>query len=78
MALVVALCFVAGVVGYWIGNPADDDDSFNAVDVGFLADMSAHHNGAIAMSFELMGRGDDPWWSTSRATSPSPRPRRSR
>jgi uncharacterized protein (DUF305 family) len=57
--LVVALCFVAGVVGYWIGNPADDDDSFNSVDVGFLADMSAHHSSAIAMSFELMGRGDD-------------------
>jgi uncharacterized protein (DUF305 family) len=57
VALIVALCFLAGVVGYWIGSP--DDNSFNAVDVGFLADMSEHHNSAIAMSLDFMGRGDD-------------------
>jgi uncharacterized protein (DUF305 family) len=58
VALIVALCFLAGVVGYWIGSPGDDD-SFNAVDVGFLADMSAHHNSAIGMSLDYMGHGSD-------------------
>ncbi len=60
VVLVVALCLVAGVVGWGIGQAASDDDSFSDVDVGFLADMSVHHNGAIGMSFDHLNRGDDP------------------
>jgi uncharacterized protein (DUF305 family) len=59
VVLVVALCFVAGIVGYWIGQP-DEGESFSSVDVGFLADMSAHHNSAIGMSFDQLGHGADP------------------
>ncbi len=49
VALVVALCFLTGVVGWWIGRPSDP--SFNDVDVGFLSDMETHHGGAISLAF---------------------------
>jgi uncharacterized protein (DUF305 family) len=55
----VALCFVVGVIGYWIGQP-DDAESFSDVDVGFLADMTAHHQSAIGMSLDYINRGSDP------------------
>src|SRR5690242_18880241 len=56
--LVVGLCFLAGVIGWWINEP--DDQSFNAVDTGFLADMETHHNGAINLSFDYLDRAHDP------------------
>jgi uncharacterized protein (DUF305 family) len=55
---VVALCFLAGVVGWWLNEP--DDDSFSKVDVGFMTDMETHHNGAINMSFDYLDRSHDP------------------
>jgi len=58
VALGVALCFLAGVVGWWIAQP--DDETFNAVDVGFLSDMETHHRGAIELSFAYLGREHDP------------------
>ncbi|MFI5053927.1 MAG: DUF305 domain-containing protein [Acidimicrobiia bacterium] len=57
VALVLALCFLSGVIGWWIAQP--DDESFNAVDVGFLSDMTTHHAGAISMSFDYLGREND-------------------
>ena len=59
IALVVALCFLAGVVGWWIGRDDSGSESFSDVDVGFLADMSTHHNGAIGMSLDYLGHGAD-------------------
>ena len=56
--LVVALCFLAGVVGWWFNEP--DDESFGAVDVGFLSDMETHHNGANALGFAYLGHEHDP------------------
>lgn len=58
VALVVALCFLAGVVGWWLNEPGDD--SFSKVDVGFLTDMETHHNGAINLSFDYLDRSHDP------------------
>jgi uncharacterized protein (DUF305 family) len=58
VVLVVALCFLAGVVGWWLNEP--DDESFGAVDVGFLSDMEIHHNGAIALGFACLDREHDP------------------
>jgi len=58
VVLVVALCFLAGVVGWWLNKP--DDQSFNNVDIGFLTDMETHHNGAINMSFDYLDRSHDP------------------
>jgi uncharacterized protein (DUF305 family) len=58
VALVVALCFLSGVVGWRIDRP--DDETFSAVDVGFLGDMENHHNGAIGLSFAYLRREHDP------------------
>lgn len=58
IALVVALCFLAGVVGWWIGRPGEE--SFNAVDTGFLSDMQTHHGGAIQLAFAYLPREHDP------------------
>ena len=58
VVLVVALCCLAGVIGWWLNRP--EDESFSAVDVGFLTDMETHHNGAINMSFDYLDRSHDP------------------
>jgi uncharacterized protein (DUF305 family) len=59
IVLVGALCFLAAVVGYWVGQP-DEHETFSDVDVGFLADMTRHHNSAISMSLDFVNRGSDP------------------
>ena len=58
VTLVLALCFLCGVVGWWIGRPSDP--KFNDVDVGFLSDMETHHGGAISLAFAYLGREHDP------------------
>jgi uncharacterized protein (DUF305 family) len=58
VVLVIGLCFLAGVVGWWLNKP--DDESFSAVDTGFLTDMETHHSGAINMSFDYLDRSHDP------------------
>jgi uncharacterized protein (DUF305 family) len=57
VALVVALCFVAGVLGWMIGRPGDA--KFNDVDVGFLSDMQYHHGGAVGLGFEYLPNEHD-------------------
>jgi uncharacterized protein (DUF305 family) len=57
VVLIVAIAFLAGVIGWRIGLPSDG--SFNEVDAGFLADMSTHHEGAIALSFAYLPREHD-------------------
>jgi uncharacterized protein (DUF305 family) len=58
VALVVALCFLSGVVGWWIGKPGDE--SFSTVDTGFLSDMLTHHGGAVTLAFAYIEREHDP------------------
>jgi uncharacterized protein (DUF305 family) len=58
VVVVVALCFLAGLFGWWLNEP--EHDSFNSVDVGFLNDMETHHNGAINLSFDYLDRSHDP------------------
>jgi uncharacterized protein (DUF305 family) len=57
VALVVALCFLTGVIGWLIGRPGEE--SFNDVDVGFLTDMETHHGGAISLAFAYLGHEHD-------------------
>jgi len=57
VALIVALCVITGVVVWRFEQPSDE--TFNDVDVGFLSDMTTHHNGAITMSFDYLGREND-------------------
>ncbi len=58
VVLVVAMCFLAGVVGWWVNEPAEEH--FDAVDTGFLSDMVLHHGGAIGLSFAYLGVEHDP------------------
>src|ERR1700740_2406069 len=58
VVVVVALCFLAGLRGCRLNAP--ESPSFNSVDVGFLADMETHHNGAINLSFDYLDRSHDP------------------
>ncbi len=57
VVLVVALCFVSGVVGWMIARPTDP--KFNDVDVGFLSDMQFHHGGAVGLGFEYLKNQHD-------------------
>jgi uncharacterized protein (DUF305 family) len=57
VVLVIALCFLAGVVGWMIGRPSEA--KFDDVDVGFLSDMQTHHGGAIALGFAYLRNEDD-------------------
>jgi uncharacterized protein (DUF305 family) len=58
VVLIAVLAFAAGVIGWLIGRPTDP--TFNDVDVGFLADMTEHHSGAINLGFAYLPRADDP------------------
>jgi len=57
LAFFLALMLLTGVIGWWIGR--SDSESFNDVDVGFLADMSVHHEGAISLGFDYLKHEHD-------------------
>ncbi|MEX0666002.1 MAG: DUF305 domain-containing protein [Acidimicrobiia bacterium] len=57
VTLIAAIAFLVGVIGWRIGRP--DRGSFNEVDAGFLADMSTHHEGALALGFAYLPRQHD-------------------
>ena len=52
--LVAAFAFLAGTVGWAIGQK--DKDPLSAVDVGFMQDMGYHHSQAVQMSIILLGK----------------------
>jgi len=56
-ALVVAVAVLAGGIGYSIGRPGSAD--LNDVDIGFLADMTTHHQGAVSLSFAYLPNQND-------------------
>jgi uncharacterized protein (DUF305 family) len=58
VVLIAVIGFVCGIVGWLIGRPSEP--SFSAVDVGFLADMTEHHSGALTLGFSYLPRGEDP------------------
>jgi uncharacterized protein (DUF305 family) len=58
VVLIAVVGFACGVAGWLIGRPSDP--SFSAVDVGFLADMTEHHSGALTLGFAYLPRGQDP------------------
>jgi uncharacterized protein (DUF305 family) len=58
IALIATIGFACGVIGWLIGRPSDP--TFNDVDIGFLADMSEHHSGALTLAFAYLPKGQDP------------------
>lgn len=57
LALVVALCFLAGAVGWVIGQGRSP--SVDSADVGFLHDMRTHHENAINLAQVELANGGD-------------------
>jgi uncharacterized protein (DUF305 family) len=57
---VAALCFLAAAIGWWIGRPGEPpaDD----VSVGFLDDMTYHHQQAIVLSFAYLEGAPTDWF----------------
>jgi uncharacterized protein (DUF305 family) len=61
IALVVALLFLFGAVGYVVGvRVVEDEDAMTEVDVGFLQDMIDHHDQAVQLSLLQLANGEDP------------------
>ena len=60
IALGVAVCLLAGIVGWRIGDTNPSHPSTSSVDVGFFYDMSAHHQQALTMALDYIRNGDDP------------------
>jgi uncharacterized protein (DUF305 family) len=58
IALIATVGVACGVIGWLVGRPSDP--TFSDVDVGFLADMSEHHSGALTLAFAYLPRGTDP------------------
>jgi uncharacterized protein (DUF305 family) len=57
----LALVFLVGAVGYVIGTRGDDDTTaLSPTDVGFLVDMSEHHDQAVEMALLQLANGEDP------------------
>ena len=58
VGLVVALLFLAGAVGYIIGQERPPGES--SADVGFLRDMTTHHDQAVEMANLVVERATEP------------------
>jgi uncharacterized protein (DUF305 family) len=58
LILVVALCLVAGVVGWRLAQ--DDHPGSGSVDAGFLEDMQTHHLQALEIGFAYLEHGSNP------------------
>ena len=59
IGLVLALLFLAGCVGYVVGSRSSTP-TLNAVDKGFLVDMSDHHDQAVELALYELANGQDP------------------
>ena len=60
LALGTALAFLVGAVGYVVGvRTAPDPHALDAVDEGFLVDMTAHHEQAVEMALLELAYGSD-------------------
>src|SRR4051794_25980322 len=55
---IAALCFLAAAVGYLVGTRSPTPTS--SADVGFLLDMSDHHDQAVSMAICAADRATDP------------------
>lgn len=57
VALIVIAASLATLVTWWLTKP--DDPDLSTVDIGFLADMTTHHQGAISLAFDYLPREND-------------------
>jgi len=59
IVLILALAFLGGAIGYFFGVRGSETPT-SAVDVGFMADMSDHHDQAVQMALLELAHGEDP------------------
>lgn len=57
--LIAAFVFLGGALGYFVGLRSSDTPT-SAIDTGFLADMSDHHDQAVQMAILGLAHGQDP------------------
>jgi uncharacterized protein (DUF305 family) len=58
---VAALCVLAGIVGWAIADrQSSSHPGQGSVDVGFVSDMTRHHQQALTMALDYIRNGDDP------------------
>ena len=60
VVLGVAVCLLAGFIGWRIGDSSPSTPGRSSVDVGFMYDMTAHHQQALTMALDYIRHGDDP------------------
>lgn len=61
IALALAVAFLVGAVGYVIGTRVTDSaDDLSTVDIGFLQDMTDHHDQAVVLSLLANAGATDP------------------
>jgi uncharacterized protein (DUF305 family) len=58
VVLVAAVAFLVGAIAYVVGGRSGSADPLNDVDVGFMQDMSYHHDQAVQMALMLQGKED--------------------
>ena len=58
IAIAVAMAFLVGCAGYAVGVQTSKPPT-NAVDIGFLQDMTDHHDQAVAMAITELANGSD-------------------
>ena len=59
VSLIIALVFLGGAIGYLVGMRTSETPT-SAVDTGFMADMSDHHDQAVQMAIMELAHGEDP------------------
>lgn len=58
VVLIAAMAFLVGAIAYVVGDDRGSADPLNATDVGFMQDMSLHHDQAVQMSLLLLAKDD--------------------
>ena len=58
VVLVAAVAFLVGAIAYVVGDRSGSADPLNDVDVGFMQDMSYHHDQAVQMALLLLAKDD--------------------
>jgi uncharacterized protein (DUF305 family) len=58
VVLIAAIAFLVGAIAYVVGDRSGSADPLNDVDVGFMQDMSYHHDQAVQMALMLLAKDD--------------------
>src|SRR5687768_12421458 len=60
VALIVTVAFVSAAGGFVLGRSSGRPPAEDSIDVGFLRDMSDHHDQAVQLAFLELANGEEP------------------